>query len=49
MVYLPKRESKTLGVEQGDDQIDAQADRHGEAEKRFEHCELLHARVRALA
>jgi hypothetical protein len=49
MGFLPKRELETLGVEQGEDQVDAQADRHGEAEKRFEHRDLPQARVRALA
>jgi hypothetical protein len=43
------RELETLGVEQGEDQIDAQADGHGEAEKRLKHHILLQARVRALA
>ncbi|WP_296708511.1 hypothetical protein [Rhodoblastus sp.] len=40
---------ETLGIEQGENEVDPEQDGHDQAEKRFEHRGLLQARVRALA
>jgi hypothetical protein len=41
--------SETLGIEQGENQIDPKQDGHDKAEDRFKHRGSPQARVRALA